>query len=67
MNFMKSLILDLDIVTGETVTRQNFDMGIFFMLTNKICINESFSLLENTGIYINRNILQENKNEEHKE
>lgn len=43
MNFMKSLILDLDIVTGETVTRQNFDMGIFFMLTNKICINESFS------------------------
>lgn len=46
--------------------RQNFDMGIFFMLTNKICINESFSLLENTGIYINRNILQENKNEEHK-
>ena len=37
-------------------------------LTNKICINVSFSLLENTRIYLNRHILKEkqNKKEEYK-
>lgn len=59
MNCMKSLISDLDIFNGKTVIRQNSDIGIFFMLTNKICINKSFSLLENIGIYLNRNILRE--------
>lgn len=39
LNFMKSLILDLDIFNGKTVIRQNFDMGIFLILTNKIYIN----------------------------
>lgn len=39
---MKCLILDLDIFKGKIVNRQNFAMGIFFILTDKICINISF-------------------------
>lgn len=39
---MKCLILDLDIFKGKIVSRQNFDMSIFFILTNKICVSISF-------------------------
>lgn len=63
---MKSLTLDWISLMENQLSDKTIIWISSSCLNNKICINVSFSLLENTGIYLNRQILKEKQNKKEK-